>query len=117
MGNALKANRDFAGAEEAYRRAVQFMAQKNRAYLNLGNMYYNNLHRPDDAIAAYRAAIDHIEASSGKVFSPTPYLALGIALKAKGDLEGAREALTVAKRHKKTRQRAEQELAALDPTD
>jgi tetratricopeptide (TPR) repeat protein len=117
LGNALKFRRDFAGAEEAYLEAVKFMAQRQRAYLNLGNMYYNNLRRPDDAIAAYRAAIAHIESTPAKVFSPRPYLALGIALRAKGDVQGAREALSLAKKHRQTRVRAEQELAAIDQAD
>jgi Tfp pilus assembly protein PilF len=113
LGNAAKAKKDYLLAEAAYHEAARFMAQKNRAYFNLGNMYYNNLKRRDDSIKAYRAAIEHIKAVP-KVFSPGPYLALGIALKDKGDIQGAREALEVARRHKKTRQRAEKELTALE---
>jgi tetratricopeptide (TPR) repeat protein len=112
LGNALKEQKEYAEAEAAYREAVKYMAQKNRAYLNLGNMYYNDLRRPDDAIAAYRAAIAHIE-SSPKIFSPGPYLALGVALKAKGDIDGARDALSVAQQYQQTQQRATKLLAAI----
>ena len=114
LGNALKqAKKDYGEAEKAYRQAVQFMTQKHSAYLNLGNMYYNNLGRVDDAIAAYRAAIKHVEVYRSKMFTPTPYLALGIALHKKGDIEGAREMLEVARKYKQTRQRANAELARL----
>ena len=113
LANALKQKKDYDQAEEAYREAVQFMTQKHKGYLNLGNMYYNNLHRVDDAIEAYRAAVEHVEAFRSKMFSPTPYLALGIALRDKGDLEGARRMLKVARRYRQTRERAESELARL----
>lgn len=113
LGNALKQKKDYRQAEEAYREAVQFMTQKNKGYLNLGNMYYNNLNRVDDAIEAYRAAVEHVEAFPSKMFSPTPYLALGIALRDKGNVEGARRMLEVARKYRQTRERAESELARL----
>ena len=113
LANALKAQKRWFEAEAAYHEAARFMVEKNSAYLNLGNMYYRNLKRRGDAIEAYRAAIDYIEALPSKVFSPMPYLGLGIALKDKGDVEGARKALEVAKRYNKTRKRAMKELATL----
>ena len=114
MGNALKQNRDYVEAERAYRQAVRFMTQKHSGYLNLGNLYYNNLGRLDEAIAAYRSAVGHVEAFRSKMFTPTPYLALGIALRDKGDVEGARRALEVARKYRKTRERAKSELERLD---
>jgi len=113
MGNALKQNKEYAEAETAYRQAVRFMTQKHSGYLNLGNLYYNNLGRLDDAISAYRLAVDHVEAFRSKMFTPTPYLALGIALRDRGDVEGARRALEVARKYAKTRERAESELERL----
>jgi Tfp pilus assembly protein PilF len=113
LGNARKQIGAYAEAEAAYREAVRFMTQKYRAYLNLGNLYYNNLGRRDEAIAAYRAAIAHIESHRQKMFSPWPYLALGVALRDQGDLEGARGALEVARRYRETKERAEAELSAL----
>ncbi|UCG16075.1 MAG: tetratricopeptide repeat protein, partial [Phycisphaerales bacterium] len=103
--------------EKAYRQAVQFMVQKHNAYLNLGNMYYKNLHQVDDAITAYRAAVEHMKAFRSKMFSSKPYLALGIALRAKGEYDEARRALEVARRYSKTRERAEAELARLPKRD
>jgi len=115
LANALKQEKmSYAEAEQAYRLAARFMAQKQRAYLNLGNMYYNNMRRVDDAIAAYRAAIEHIEAHRSKMFSPTPYLALGIALRKKGETEEARRMLDVARRYRETRARAIDELRILN---
>jgi Flp pilus assembly protein TadD len=113
LANALKAQKRWPEAEASYRQAVRFMAEKHRAYLNLGNMYYNDLRRRDDAAKAYRAAIDYIEATPPRVFSPLPYLALGVALKAAGDVDGARMALEVARQYRKTRKRALEELATL----
>lgn len=113
LGNALKRQRDYAAAEEAYLQAVQFMTQKHSAWLNLGNMYYSNLRRADDAIAAYRAAIAHMEAHRSKMFTPRAYIALGIALRDKGDYAEARRAFETAARYRETRARAQEELAKL----
>lgn len=118
LGNALKQEKkDYVGAEQAYLAAAPFMTQKQRLYLNLGNMYFNNLNRLDDAIAAYRAAVDHVEAHRAKMFSPSPYLALGIALHRKGQIEEARKMLAVARKYRETRVRADKELAKLPPAD
>ena len=109
--------KDYAGAEHAYREAVKYMVQKPKGYLNLGNLYFNLLNRRDDAIAAYRAAIDFIESSDSrsKVFNPKPYLALGIALRQRGDHTEARRVLEVARKSRGTRDRALRELAKLPP--
>ena len=90
------------------------MTQKHSGYLNLGNMYYNNMGRVDDAITAYRAAVKHVEAFRSKMFSPAPYLALGIALRDKGEVEEARQMFEVARKYRKTRARAEKELRSRD---
>ncbi len=117
LGNVFKEKRNYVEAEEAFHEAVKFMTQKHSAYLNLGNMYFNNLNRRDDAIAAYRAAIKHIEAHRGKMFTPTPYLALGIALHEKGEVGEARRMFEVARKYRKTRERAVEELRKLDRSD
>ncbi len=115
LGNALKQNKkDYVGAEGAYRQAATFMTQKHRAYLNLGNMYYNNMKRADDAIDAYRAAVDHVENFRSKMFTPSPYLALGIALRSRGDAEEARQMLNTAQKYRKTRTRAQAQLELLN---
>lgn len=113
LANCLKQQGDYVEAEAAYREAVRFMTQANRAYFNLGNMYYNQLNRIDDAIAAYRDAIAHIEAHRDKLFSPMPYLTLGIALAQEGQVEEARELFEFAGRYAATRERARRELARL----
>lgn len=58
-----------------------------------------------------------IEAAPGKIVSPRLHPALGMALKAKGDTQGTREALAGAKQYKHTGERAEEELVALGPAD
>ena len=113
LGNALKQTAEYAAAEAAYRMAVRHMVEKHRAYFNLGNMYYNNMRRVEDSIVAYRAAIAHMEQFRDKMFTPWPYLALGIALRDQGNLAEARRMFLEAKRHTETKARAESELAKL----
>ncbi|HNQ23354.1 MAG TPA: tetratricopeptide repeat protein [Phycisphaerae bacterium] len=113
LANALKQQKNFEEAERAYLKAAQHMAYKHSAYLNLGNMYYNDLKRRDDAIAAYRNAIQYIESRGPKMFSPKPYLALGLALREKGEFAEARTMLTKAAAYAETRDRARRELARL----
>lgn len=114
LGNALKARRSFAESEQAYLKAVKFMTQKHRVYLNLGNLYIMNLDRPDDAIVAYRSAIELIEISDGKMADAKPYLNLGICLKNKGRFEEAREVLEVAATFDQTREPALIMLSEID---
>lgn len=113
LGNAKKAKTHYIEAEKAYLQAVRFMTQRHSGYLNLGNLYYNNLRRVDDAVAAYQAGIDYMEAHRSKLFKPQPYLALGIALKQKGDWDGARRALRVAAKYRATRDQAAKHLRSL----
>ena len=113
LANALKQTAEYAEAEEAYRMAVDHMVEKHRAYFNLGNMYYNNMRRVEDSVAAYRAAIAHMEQFRDKMFTPWPYLALGIALRDQGGLAEARRMFLEARRHSETKARAESELTKL----
>jgi tetratricopeptide (TPR) repeat protein len=113
LGNASKQLKRFDEAERAYREAVKTMTQRHLAWLNLGNMYLRDLNRPADAVDAYRAAIAHMERFHSKMFTPTPYLALGIALRMTGDPAGARAALQVAARYAETRDLARAQLRQL----
>lgn len=121
LGNALKQKRNYAEAEPAFSNAIRHMTLKNKAYLNLGNMYTNNMGRLDDAIAAFQGAIEFLEANRSKVFAPRPYLALGVAYRDKGEFVKARLALQKARDkckglalYRDDYARAVQELAALD---
>src|SRR5262249_3936472 len=61
--------------------------------VQLGTMLLTKLNRPDDAIRAYRDAVDAVEhPRPGSQPSGLPYLALGTGLKKRGDLDGARDA-------------------------
>jgi len=110
LANALKATNKYDDAEQAYLQAVDSMTQKHKGYLNLGNMYFNQLNRIDDAIDAYRKGVAYMEQHRKKMMSPGLYLALGIGLRTQGDYAQAREILLVAKRYKKTRARAQREI-------
>jgi len=116
LANALRARRDFAEAEEAYRKAVEHMLQKHLAYNSLGEMYFEDLDRGADAVAAYRAGIAHMEEMQKTMVTapaPTLYLNLGVALRAQGDLAGAQTALQTAARFKSIQNRATEELRLL----
>ena len=117
LGNALKKQEQYTEAAQAYLRAVETMTQKHKAYLNLGNTYRQNLRRPEDAIAAYRAGIEYAEAFPKKISPANLYLALGVALRAKGEYEEARQLLNAAARYKRTKKQAQQELARLPRDD
>ena len=100
-------------AERAYLKAVEYMTHSHLAYFNLGNLYVINLGRPADAMGAYESAIELIEASEGKMFSPKPYLNLGLMLKNRGNQARARRLLEVAARHDETRRQAREALSEL----
>ncbi len=113
LGNALKQQQKYEEAEQAYLESVKYMTQRHNAYLNLGNLYYNNLRRVDDSIAAFRGGIEYMEAHRSKLFKPVLYLALGIAQRQQGDEVGARRSLEIAAKYRSTRDRANQHLRAL----
>lgn len=113
LGNAWKAVRRYTESEHAYREAIKHMTRKPDAYLNLGNLYRVELGRLDDAIEAYRAAATYAETHRPKLWTPRPYLALGIALRQKGAIVEARVALEKAARYPETRSAALAELARL----
>ena len=97
LGNALKRKRDFAGAEAAYRESARYLPQAYMPLVNLGNMLIDTLNRPDEAMEAYRAAVEAVEhPRPGSQPSAMPYLALGTGLKKRGDMEGARAAFARA---------------------
>jgi hypothetical protein len=113
LGNALKQQRRFEEAEQAYLESVKYMTQRHNAYLNLGNLYYNNLRRVDDSIAAFRGGIEYMETHRSKLFNPVLYLALGIAQRQQGDEVGARRSLETAAKYGSTRDRAKEHLRAI----
>lgn len=113
LANALKATNKYDDAEQAYLQAVITMTQKHKGYLNLGNMYFNQLNRIDDAIDAYRKGVAYMEQHRKKMMSPGLYLALGIGLRTRGDDAQAHEVLREAKRYKQTRARAQREINLL----
>lgn len=114
LANALKATKKYDAAEQAYLQAVDSMTQQQKGYFNLGNMYFNQLNRIDDAIDAYRKGVAYMEQHRKKMMSPGLYLALGIGLRTQGDYALAREVLQEAKRYKHTRTRAQREINLLD---
>lgn len=97
LANLLRRKRDFVGAERAYRESAKYMSQAYMPLVNLGNLLTNDLSRPDEGIEAYRAAVREVEnPRPGSHPSGMPYLALGSALKRRGDVDGAREAFQKA---------------------
>jgi Flp pilus assembly protein TadD len=112
LANSLKRQERYDEAESAYRNAVSFMTLKHTALVNLGNMYAER-NRVEEAIAAYRAAVEHVESDPARMFSPRPYLALGIALRRNGEPDEARTFLEQASRYPETRAAATQELELL----
>ncbi|MHC5109072.1 MAG: tetratricopeptide repeat protein [Planctomycetota bacterium] len=113
LGNALRKRERYGEAEEAFLEATRHMVESHLAYFNLGNLYHLRMGRTADGIQAYQSAIDQIEASNGKMFSPKPYLNLGITLKSRGLNDEARKLLEVAARHKSTRNAAIQHLQSI----
>jgi cytochrome c-type biogenesis protein CcmH/NrfG len=93
MGNVLRRRGELAEAERAYRKAARTLPQAYMPLVQLGTMLLTQLNRPDEAIQAYRDAVDAVEhPRPGSQPSGLPYLALGTGLKKRGDLAGARDA-------------------------
>lgn len=95
LGNALKRRHDLAGAEAAYREAAKYLPQAYLPLVNLGYLLERDLNRPDEALVAFKEAVESVEhPRPGSSASAKPYLALGMALKNRGDIEGARTTFT-----------------------
>jgi tetratricopeptide (TPR) repeat protein len=95
MGNALKRDGDRAGAEAAFREAAKYLPQAYLPLVNLGYLLEQDPSRRDEALAAFRQAVDSVEhPRPGSAPSAKPYLALGLALKNRADIPGARDAFT-----------------------
>ncbi len=114
MGNAFRKLGDPVKAEAALKQAAEYMPQRFMPLVNLGSLYLNELRRPHDAVRVCRQAVADIEAGGRRPLSAMPYLALGNALKATGDLAAARQAYAKALPYEETRRFAEQELRKLD---
>ncbi|MBM4107802.1 MAG: tetratricopeptide repeat protein [Phycisphaerae bacterium] len=115
LGNLLRRAGEWPRAEEALREAARTLPQAYMARVNLGNLYLFNLDRAADAIEQYRLAVADVEAGGRRPLSTVPYLALGVALRHTGDLDGARRMLSRAAESDETRQAALKELADLPP--
>jgi tetratricopeptide (TPR) repeat protein len=112
--NALRNLGRFAEAEPAYRAASRIMSDSWRADLMLGMMYLDQLNRPKDAEACFRAAVANVESPLVKRFSSRPYLMLAAALDMQGDTRGAREWLNKAAGYPETRDEALRVLHQMD---
>lgn len=111
LGNAHFQTDNLDEAERCYREALKYVYDKHAAYDNLGQLYYRQ-RRLDDAIATFRAGVEYVT-NYPAAFSSEPFLYLGAALRAKGDLDEARRMLETAARYARTRDRALAELDAL----
>lgn len=114
LGNALKRTGDRAGAEAALRRAAETMPNAFQAYVNLGTLV--QAERPDEALEYFRLAVRDLEhppprAPANRPVSGMPYLALGDALRKRGDEAGARGAYERALVYPDAEAKARQKLA------
>lgn len=117
LGNLLRQMGEWSRAEAALIEATRTLPQTYMARVNLGNLYLFNLDRPQEALEQYRLAVADVEAGGRRPLSTMPYLALGVALRRTGDIEGARSAFLRALESEETRAAAEQELARLPNPD
>ena len=120
LANALRRKGEFAGAEGAYREAAKSMPQAYLPLVNLGFMLQRDLNRPDDALKAFREAVESVEhPRPGSFPSARPHLALGRALRDRGDTQGAGAAFTralelaIQRQDSEAIQQARAELASL----
>lgn len=113
LGNLLRQIGEWSRAEAALLEATRTLPQAYMARVNLGNLYLFHLDRPEAALEQYRLAVADVEAGGRRPVSTMPYLALGVALRRTGDIEGARAALSRALESEETRAAAERELAQL----
>ncbi len=114
LGNKLYTRRQLAEAEEAYRQAARYMVEKHSPYIMLGQVYFD-MGRLDDAIASFRAAVQHVGPPGSPDFDSQPYLLLGSALRNKGEFAEAQRMLEIARQHPKTRSQADSELSRIPP--
>ncbi len=122
LGNALKRQHDLAGAEAAFREAAKYLPQAYLPLVNLGYLLEQDPARRDEALAAFRAAVESVEhPRPGSYQSAKPFLALGLALKNRGQTDEARavftRAIELATQYKdpETIQQARGHLATLPP--
>ena len=85
-GNALRARKQLAEAEAAYRQAIALQPDYAPAHTNLGNVL-DDQKKPAEAVAAYRQAI------ALQPDLPEPHLNLGLVLRQQAQFEEALAAL------------------------
>jgi tetratricopeptide (TPR) repeat protein len=91
-GRYLYQQQRFNDAEAAFKKAIALAPQAVALHVDLGDLYLGGLHKPQEAIDAYRAALQRDPAHAGA------HYALGTALAATGDVEAAQAELTEANR-------------------
>jgi tetratricopeptide (TPR) repeat protein len=118
LGNLLVQGGKYAEAEAAFKMAAAKMPQRYIAYMNLGTLYLYQLNRPNDAEAAYRAAVEDVERPrrirGEGIESSLPYMGMGDVMAKTGRKEDARAWFEKARGFEKTRELAEKALKKLD---
>jgi tetratricopeptide (TPR) repeat protein len=115
LGNIMRHAGRPADAEAALIQATRTLPQAFMAHVNLGNLYLNELNRPEAAVEQFRLAVADVERGGRRPLSALPYLSLGVGLRRTGDLAGARAAFERAADFEETRDAARRELDALGP--
>jgi len=113
LGQSLRKTESYGEAADAFKKAASLMLLKHTAYVELAELYKDHLNRLDDAIGAYRSGIEAMKAAPPKSAMPRLFLGLGEALKAKGDLGGAKAQFAQAAKYRSTKDRAIEQLREL----
>ncbi len=90
LGRLLYLDKDFSGAERAFKKALSIDPAMISTRIALGDLYQNALKQPDTAIQRYRRALQDQPDHAGARY------AMGVALLRSGDAQGARRELTRA---------------------
>ncbi len=118
LGRAYVTQKKYDDAERALRQAAQHMPQAYIAWVALGNLLFHELQQREQGIAAFREGVRDLTTTrtgsdATRKLSGLPYLALGTALKATGDVSGARAAFERALSYPDSAEQATRQLAAL----
>ncbi len=91
-GHYLFFEKDYSEAEKAFKTAISLDPKLERPYYELGDLYLLGLHKPDDAIAAYKSAL------ALKPYDSRVHYTLANALAEAGHLDEAQAQLDEAAR-------------------